>query len=111
MFGFQFLLIESRPQFLKRKSAGLRRNKAAEEVLQAVVFESIEREIHGRLKPVDETGHNGGTVTVVDIHDRHIGGTTIQHAQKRGHSVETGTVADTGWNRNHRYGHEPTDNA
>ena len=77
-----FSCIDDGRQFSESWRAASVESISAEQIFQAVIFESIEREIHHGLLPVDEAGDDGGAIAIVDVHDGHVGCATVQHAQQ-----------------------------
>ena len=49
---------------------------------------------------IDEGGSDGGREAVVDVDDGDAGSAAIKHCQKGRDAHETGSIADTRWNRN-----------
>ncbi len=42
----------------------------------------------------DQSGHISRLESGIDVDDRHVGGTAVEHAQQRGQATETGSIAD-----------------
>ena len=51
--------------------------------------------------PRDEGGHVPPFEAAVDVHDHHIGGTTVEHRQQGGYSAEDRAITDACWHRNY----------
>src|SRR5215211_1144751 len=63
------------------------------------------------LQMIDRTSDAAGAEAVIDVHDSHAIGTTIEHPQQRRDSAETRAVADAGRNRDDRHGNQAGDHA
>src|SRR5215471_351541 len=55
---------------------------------------------------VDQAGNNGSTVTIVDVDDRNVGSTAIEHSEQSRHSAKAGSVSDACGNSDNRGSHQ-----
>ena len=55
------------------------------------------------LYPVYEARRKPGAEAIIDIHHRYTGGARIEHAQERGQTVKTRSIADAGRHGNDRF--------